>query len=148
MLDRVQVPKGSFYNYFESKEAFAAAAIRHYADCFAARMRTALQAAPDPYTGLRRFFDGLMIDLEATGFTGGCLIAKQGASLAAASAWRAASLLSAKSTSGTCLFRDGYRLSTSAILGALTAGNPCIGVHVFLRQGDRPAGGRAKRHRD
>ncbi len=81
VLDRVQVPKGSFYNYFESKEAFAAAAIQHYAECFATRMHSALQAAPDPYTGLRRFFQSLMVDFEAAGFTGGCLIANLGAEL-------------------------------------------------------------------
>lgn len=81
VLDRVKVPKGSFYHYFESKEAFAVAAIQHYADCFATRMRTTLQAAPDPYTGLRRFFESLMVDFEAADFTGGCLIANLGAEL-------------------------------------------------------------------
>jgi TetR/AcrR family transcriptional repressor of nem operon len=78
VLDRVKVPKGSFYNYFESKEAFAAAAIRHYSDCFADKMRHALDTAPDPVTGLRRFFESLMADFEAAGFVGGCLIANLG----------------------------------------------------------------------
>ncbi len=81
VLDSVKVPKGSFYNYFESKEAFAAAAIRHYADCFADKMRRAVDAAPDPYTGLRRFFEGLMADFEAAGYVGGCLIANLGGEL-------------------------------------------------------------------
>ena len=81
VLDRVKVPKGSFYNYFESKEAFAAAAIRHYADCFAEKMRLALDDAPDPLTGLHRFFEALMADFEASGFVGGCLIANLGGEL-------------------------------------------------------------------
>lgn len=81
VLDSVKVPKGSFYNYFESKEAFAAAAIRHYADCFADKMRRAVEAGPDPYTGLRRFFEGLMADFAAAGYVGGCLIANLGGEL-------------------------------------------------------------------
>jgi TetR/AcrR family transcriptional repressor of nem operon len=81
VLDRVKVPKGSFYNYFESKEEFAAAAIRHYADCFAGKMRQALEGAPDPVTGLRRFFESLMDDFEAAGYVGGCLIANLGGEL-------------------------------------------------------------------
>jgi len=81
VLDRVQVPKGSFYNYFESKEEFAAAAIRRYADCFGAKMADALAGAPDPLTGLRRFFESLMADFEAAGYVGGCLIANLGGEL-------------------------------------------------------------------
>lgn len=81
VLDRVKVPKGSFYNYFESKEAFAAAAIRHYAECFADKMKQALAAAPDPVTGLRQFFESLMVDFEAAGYVGGCLIANLGGEL-------------------------------------------------------------------
>ncbi len=34
VLDQVKVPKGSFYNYFESKEHFGAEVIRHYAGQF------------------------------------------------------------------------------------------------------------------
>jgi len=81
VLDRVSVPKGSFYNYFESKEAFAAAAIRHYAECFADKMQLALADAPDPITGLHRFFESLMADFEAAGYVGGCLIANLGGEL-------------------------------------------------------------------
>ena len=29
LVQRVGVPKGSFYNYFESKEAFRAGVVRH-----------------------------------------------------------------------------------------------------------------------
>jgi len=81
VLDRVSVPKGSFYNYFESKEEFAAATIRHYADCLAGKMRQALDTAPDPVTGLRHFFESLMADFESAGYVGGCLIANLGGEL-------------------------------------------------------------------
>jgi TetR/AcrR family transcriptional repressor of nem operon len=82
VLDEVNVPKGSFYNYFKSKEDFAAAAIEHYADCFGEKMRNALVQAPDPLTGLRTFFESLMVDFEAAGFVGGCLVATLGGELA------------------------------------------------------------------
>ena len=38
ILDVVGVPKGSFYNYFESKNAFGVATIEYYADCVAERL--------------------------------------------------------------------------------------------------------------
>ncbi len=81
VLDEVNVPKGSFYNYFESKEDFAAAAIRHYADCFADSMQQAMDSSPDPLSGLRSFFKTLMADFEAAGYVGGCLIANLGGEL-------------------------------------------------------------------
>jgi TetR/AcrR family transcriptional repressor of nem operon len=41
------VPKGSFYNHFDSKEAFAAAILRHYADKIEAAWGEALATVPD-----------------------------------------------------------------------------------------------------
>jgi len=81
VLDKVSVPKGSFYNYFDSKEEFAAATIRHYAECISRKLREAIDGAPDPITGLRRFFESLMADFEAAGYVGGCLIANLGGEL-------------------------------------------------------------------
>jgi len=34
ILDAVQIPKGSFYNYFGSKENFGAEVIQHYIEPF------------------------------------------------------------------------------------------------------------------
>ena len=81
VLDRVNVPKGSFYNYFESKEAYAVAVIEHYADCLGRKMTSALAAAPDPMTGLRRFFEQQMQDFEQANYIGGCLVANLGGEL-------------------------------------------------------------------
>ena len=81
VLDRVKIPKGSFYNYFESKEDFAAAAIRHYGDCLGQKMSDALSAAPDPLSGLRAFFERLMREFVEAGFVGGCLVANLGGEL-------------------------------------------------------------------
>ena len=81
VLDEVGVPKGSFYNYFESKEEFGAAAVRHYAACLADKMETALGGASNPVAGLRKFFRGLMAEYEQASFAGGCLVANLGAEL-------------------------------------------------------------------
>jgi TetR/AcrR family transcriptional repressor of nem operon len=97
VLDRVQVPKGSFYNYFPSKEAFGVEVIRHYAAGFERKLSEALEGAPDPLTGLRRFFKRLMKEFEAAQFTGGCLVGNLGGELegsevcreALQAAWRA-----------------------------------------------------------
>ncbi|KAA0227689.1 TetR family transcriptional regulator [candidate division KSB1 bacterium] len=78
VLDRVQVPKGSFYNYFKSKEEFGAATIRHYANSLSQKMAGAMAGARDPLSGLRRFFHRLMADFEAADYVGGCLVANLG----------------------------------------------------------------------
>ena len=78
VLDRVDVPKGSFYNYFATKEAFGAEVIEHYAEGFGRKLAAALDGAPDPVTGLRRFFNRLMKEFKDAGFVGGCLVANLG----------------------------------------------------------------------
>lgn len=82
VLDRVNVPKGSFYNYFESKEAFGAAAIAHYAECLGNKLTEALAKAPDdPLAGLRLFFAQLTAEFQAANYIGGCLVANLGGEL-------------------------------------------------------------------
>ncbi len=81
VLERAAIPKGSFYHYFQSKEDFAAEAIRVYADCLGDELAKALDGAPDPLSGLRRFFRRQMAEFEAAGFVGGCLVANLGAEL-------------------------------------------------------------------
>jgi TetR/AcrR family transcriptional repressor of nem operon len=46
ITDRAGVPKGSFYNHFDSKETFAAAILRHYADRIETAWSEALASAP------------------------------------------------------------------------------------------------------
>ena len=43
ILDAVQIPKGSFYNYFGSKENFAAEVIEHYINPFIDQLSGHLQ---------------------------------------------------------------------------------------------------------
>jgi len=45
ITDRAGVPKGSFYNHFDSKEAFAAAILRHYAEQVDTAWLSAVQTA-------------------------------------------------------------------------------------------------------
>ena len=47
VLDRSAVPKGSFYNFFTSKEDFAVAAIERYAECLGAQLEASLAGAVD-----------------------------------------------------------------------------------------------------
>ena len=57
ILDTVQIPKGSFYNYFDSKEAFAAAAITHYIEPFIIRLSGYLEdPEADGLAALRSYY--------------------------------------------------------------------------------------------
>jgi TetR/AcrR family transcriptional repressor of nem operon len=82
VLSRVGVPKGSFYNYFASKEAFGAEVVRHYAADFDARLDAmAAEARKDAPAALRRFFRALAREFEEAGFRGGCLVGNLGGEL-------------------------------------------------------------------
>jgi TetR/AcrR family transcriptional repressor of nem operon len=81
VLDVVGVPKGSFYNYFDSKESFGQAIIDHHSQCVQRNLAEALGSSKDPVAGLRTFFGRLMDDFVQSEFTGGCLIANLGGEL-------------------------------------------------------------------
>ena len=75
ILDVVNIPKGSFYNYFDSKEDFGAEVIQHYTDPFIAQLTAHLeQSDADALGAIRRYFDELIAELEKDGFKGGCLL--------------------------------------------------------------------------
>jgi TetR/AcrR family transcriptional repressor of nem operon len=75
ILDAVQIPKGSFYNYFGSKEAFGAAVIQHYINPFIEQLSGHLQNPDmDALTALRRYFAEMIRELEKADFKGGCLL--------------------------------------------------------------------------
>ena len=104
VLDVVGVPKGSFYNYFDSKESFAHAVIEHHSLCVRRAMVEAFGPAPDALTGVRVFFAGLIEDFVAAEFTGGCLIGNLGAELEGSEVLRTA-LFSAVAASPSPLRR-------------------------------------------
>ena len=83
VLDVVEVPKGSFYNYFRSKEDFGAEVLRHYAGRFGDRMQPLAATEGDALASLRSFFDreiALYAD-RPTGCLVGNLAAELGGSL-------------------------------------------------------------------
>ena len=75
ILDSVQIPKGSFYNYFGSKENFGAEVIQYYIEPFILQLNSHLQNPEiDALSGLRLYFDELINELERLEFQGGCLL--------------------------------------------------------------------------
>ncbi|SFO23112.1 TetR family transcriptional regulator C-terminal domain-containing protein [Nitrosospira briensis] len=75
VLDAVNIPKGSFYNYFGSKENFGAEVIQHYIDPFITRLAAHLQqSGTDALGGIRFYFNELIAELEKDQFRGGCLL--------------------------------------------------------------------------
>ena len=80
ILDRVKVPKGSFYNYFESKEHFGAEVIKQYTKKILANMDSWLSDPDkDAFEALKQFFDAEI--LRHQGVREGCLIGNLGAEL-------------------------------------------------------------------
>jgi TetR/AcrR family transcriptional repressor of nem operon len=74
ITDAAGVPKGSFYAYFPSKEAFAAAILEHYWSDIEARLLPILAAKGLPQKRITRFFHALADEHEAGDFLLGCLI--------------------------------------------------------------------------
>ena len=79
MLRAAQVPKGSFYHHFGSKEAFGLALIAAYAERFAARLdRVFLDPAAPPLQRLRNFVRDAGAGMARHGFRRGCLVGNLG----------------------------------------------------------------------
>lgn len=75
VLDAVNIPKGSFYNYFENKEHFGAEAIQHYIDPFLEQLAAHLKHSDaDALEAIQCYFDELIAELENKDFKGGCLL--------------------------------------------------------------------------
>lgn len=75
ILDAVKIPKGSFYNYFGSKENFGAEVIQHYIEPFIKQLNAYLENSDDDALGaLRRYYHVLIAEAENEGFKGGCLL--------------------------------------------------------------------------
>jgi TetR/AcrR family transcriptional repressor of nem operon len=77
------VPKGSFYNHFDSKEALGAAALKHYwsdGDC-CDRLSLLNQPGLSPRERLRAYFEQISADVAQMNYTCGCLIGNMAAEL-------------------------------------------------------------------
>ena len=74
ITDAAGVPKGSFYAYFPSKEAFAAAILEHYWADIEMRLLPILDADELAQERITRFFRALADEHEAGEFLLGCLV--------------------------------------------------------------------------
>jgi TetR/AcrR family transcriptional regulator, transcriptional repressor for nem operon len=115
ITDRAGVPKGSFYNHFESKESFAAAVVDRYAEHSRRSWARMMRNAPaSPLAAIQHVFTAMCDHHQRARGAPGCLIGNLAAEVAAASelcrerllaaqlGWRErlASLISAGQASG------------------------------------------------
>ncbi len=82
ITDAAGVPKGSFYNHFDSKEALGAAALdRYWQDRACAALRGLSDQDVPALDRLRRYFDTMAAGLAGRGYAAGCLIGNLSAEL-------------------------------------------------------------------
>jgi len=75
ILESAEVPKGSFYFYFKSKEEFGLALVDYYFNFFALMIESHLKdSSLSPMRRLQRFFEGFRAVCEEQGCKGGCPI--------------------------------------------------------------------------
>ena len=84
VLDACSVPKGSFYHYFPSKEAFGAALIDSYATYFSRKLDSFfLNEQHPPLERLRGFTDDATSAMKRFRYTRGCLVGNLGQEMGA-----------------------------------------------------------------
>jgi TetR/AcrR family transcriptional repressor of nem operon len=75
ILDLAGVPKGSFYHYFPSKEAFTEEVLTRYATAESERLLSILDNPKQaPLRRLRAYFESYLPIYEARDYGGGCLL--------------------------------------------------------------------------
>ena len=79
ILKKVGVPKGSFYHYFASKEAFGLAVLESYANYFAKKLDACLldESFP-PLTRLSNYVASAKVGMSRYQFKRGCLVGNLG----------------------------------------------------------------------
>ncbi|MFF4764634.1 TetR family transcriptional regulator C-terminal domain-containing protein [Streptomyces sp. NPDC001292] len=80
ITDAAGVPKGSFYNHFESKEALAVTILELYGGT--RRLGELSDPSVEPLVRMRRHFEFLRDEQEQYGYTRGCLLGNFGAEVA------------------------------------------------------------------
>ncbi|MBB3190301.1 TetR/AcrR family transcriptional regulator [Halomonas cerina] len=79
ILRRVGVPKGSFYYYFDSKEAFGWAVMEHYGAYFARKLdRHLLDESHSPLARIAAFVEDAKAGMARHDFRRGCLVGNLG----------------------------------------------------------------------
>ncbi|MBM6550649.1 TetR/AcrR family transcriptional regulator [Marinomonas ostreistagni] len=75
LLRSVQIPKGSFYHYFDSKEAFGLAVLAHYRQYFERKLARHLEDEQlPPFSRLRGFMTDARTGMEKYAYERGCLV--------------------------------------------------------------------------
>jgi TetR/AcrR family transcriptional repressor of nem operon len=75
IVEQADVPKGSFYTYFASKEAFGAGVIDAYSDRGLSKLRAFLRDAKmTPVERLEAYFDDRIAAFRKANFARGCLL--------------------------------------------------------------------------
>lgn len=83
ILKAAKVPKGSFYHYFPSKEAFGLAVLDNFAERYDAKLASFFQDETVPHLKrLRNYLEYSATRIEANGFAKGCLAGSLGQELA------------------------------------------------------------------
>ncbi|WP_395827079.1 TetR family transcriptional regulator C-terminal domain-containing protein [Collimonas sp.] len=86
IVDAAGVPKGSFYNYFKSKEDFGGEVISHYANGFATNWSKYFAEGPEePLAALRYTYERLIRYHEQCEVKAGCLLGNFAAEMAESS---------------------------------------------------------------
>ena len=79
ILKKVKVPKGSFYHYFASKEAFGQAVIESYGNYFANKLDSCLlDESYPPLTRISNFVENAKAGMIRHSFKRGCLVGNLG----------------------------------------------------------------------
>jgi len=118
IVDAMGVPKGSFYNYFKSKEDFAAEIVKHYADHVSAVWTTLIAKGPDddPLKMLRNAFESMIQSQDARRIKTGCLIGNLAGELAESSELCRVTL---ESVTVTWCDRVAYHLERAQVQGTV-----------------------------
>jgi TetR/AcrR family transcriptional repressor of nem operon len=75
ILTAIGIPKGSFYNYYPSKDAFVVAMITYFVDQHVEQVKLSLALYPaNVLKALQEFFSALALEYAEQQFTGGCLM--------------------------------------------------------------------------
>jgi len=75
VVDKAGIPKGSFYNYFKSKEDFGSKTVIHFSEQFKEFLNIiAKDSEKDAYRAINRFFNDFIETFEAKNSKEGCLI--------------------------------------------------------------------------
>lgn len=83
IADASGVPKGSFYNYFKSKDAFTLEVLERYVDMSCEHIEdTLVRGRGSPLTRLKTLYDHWITDFGRKGYVGGCFAGKLSQELA------------------------------------------------------------------